>query len=132
MRRERQEIFHKAVMEAWKRHGFKSYRQAEVITGINYTALYNMHGLGRILTRSKVIEWAEGIGEPINKWLELADYEPIPAELVEDDEGNTIRVAQMHGAEFYLRMEKGAEVDEEIIKAIQDVIKKYETKDHSE
>lgn len=131
MRRERQQIFHKAVMEAWKRHGFKSYRQAEVITGINYTALYNMQGLGRIPSRSKVIEWAEGIGEPINKWLELADYEPLPTELVKNEDG-TVRVAKMHGAEFYLRMEKGAEVDEEMLKAIREVIKKYEAQDHTE
>lgn len=79
-RTERQQQFHSAVIQAWEHHAFKSYRQAEAETGVNYTALYNMHGLGRVPSRAKVIEWAEGIGEPINKWLELAGYDTLREE----------------------------------------------------
>jgi hypothetical protein len=81
-RQNRQQAFHDAVVEAYQRHGFRSYRQAERITGVNYSTIYTLVSSGRIPTRGQVIEWAEGINEPINYWLELAGYDPIEPRLV--------------------------------------------------
>ena len=81
MRRNIQEQFHKAALDAYAKHGFKSYRHAEQQTGVNYSTIYTIVSRGRIPTRGQVIEWAEGLNEPVNKWLILAGYEPIPIEL---------------------------------------------------
>lgn len=74
-------------MAAYQRHGFKSYRHAEQITGVNYSTVYAIVSRGRIPTRGQVIEWAEGLGESINDWLALADYEliTVPTEAEPDD-----------------------------------------------
>lgn len=85
-RKDIQEQFHKAVLEAFERHGFQSYRHAELLTGVNYSTIYAMASRKRVPTRGQVIEWAEGLKEPINEWLELAGYDPIPSALVQNGE----------------------------------------------
>jgi hypothetical protein len=79
-----EESFHNAVEEAWGRYSLGNYREAEKITGMDRMALFRFRNGGRP-TRARVIEWAEGIGENINKWLELAGYEAIPADLVREE-----------------------------------------------
>jgi hypothetical protein len=81
MKKTIREQFHKAALEAYKEHGFKSYRHAEQQTGVNYSTIYMIVSRGRIPTRGQVIEWAEGLNESVNEWLVLAGYEPIPVEL---------------------------------------------------
>jgi hypothetical protein len=79
----RETAFKQAVDDAWRRHGFRNYREAEDITMVERTAIYRMRN-GQIPSRGKIIQWAEGLGESINHWLELAGYEPIRAELVDE------------------------------------------------
>jgi len=81
-KRDIQRQFHAGVLQAYAAHGFRSYRHAEQITGVNYSTIYNVVSRGRIPTRGQVIELAEGLGEPINKWLELAGYDPVDGALV--------------------------------------------------
>jgi hypothetical protein len=76
-KRDQQELFHREVLAAYERHGFKSYRHAEQVTGVNYSTIYAIVSRGRIPTRGQVIEWAEGLAEPINRWLGFAGYDPI-------------------------------------------------------
>ena len=71
--------FGAAVQAVLNDHGW-SFRGATIATGIDYNTIGNMKS-GIVPSRGKVIEWAEKINEPINKWLVLAGYEPIPAEL---------------------------------------------------
>lgn len=85
-RKDIQERFHKAVLDAFERHGFQSYRHAELLTGVNYSTIYAMASRKRVPTRGQVIEWAEGLKEPINDWLELAGYDPISSALIQDGE----------------------------------------------
>ena len=73
----------RAVNEAWKRHHFASYREAYDKTRVEQTTLIRMRKYGLRPSRGKVIEFAEGLGEPINRWLEVAEYPPIPPDLVE-------------------------------------------------
>ena len=84
-RREQELVFHSAVVEAYERHGFKSLRQAERITGINYSTIHAMISRVHIPSRGQVIEWAEGLKEDINHWLRLAGYDPIEIELIDED-----------------------------------------------
>ena len=39
---------------------------------------------GMVPGADHVIQWAKALKEPINKWLELAGYEPIPEELISE------------------------------------------------
>ena len=93
-RKDVQEQFHKAALDAYQRHGFKSYRDAEQKTGVNYSTIYMIVSRGRIPTRGQVIEWAEGIKEPINHWLELAGYDPISSTLVNNGSSDPVKRVQ--------------------------------------
>ena len=73
--------FAEAVAEALRHHNL-TLRGAEYKTGIDHTTVTKMVN-GLPPSRGKVIEWAEGLGENINHWLELAGWEPIPPALVE-------------------------------------------------
>ncbi len=71
--------FSEAISNTLAERGL-TLRQAEYKTGIDHTTITRMAN-GIVPSRGKVIEWAEGLDENINTWLELAGYEPIPAEL---------------------------------------------------
>lgn len=75
------EGFGQAVADKLKEKRW-SYRQAALVTGIDYNTIYNMK-TGITPTRGKVIQWAEGLREPINEWLKLAGYEEVSPSLVE-------------------------------------------------
>lgn len=81
-KRERERQFHEAALDAYRRHGFTSYRDAEHKTGVNYSTVYTIVSRGRIPTRGQVIEWAEGLNEDINHWLDLAGHDPIQPDLI--------------------------------------------------
>jgi len=84
--RDRDVEWQTAIEEAWQRHGLGTYGQAEQKTGMERTVLFRWRSKGEKPTagsgRGSVIDWAVGIGEDINHWLELAGYDPIPEELV--------------------------------------------------
>lgn len=65
-----------AVEEAMTRHGL-SLRGMEYKTGINHTTILQMKN-GRVPSKGIVIDLAVGLGEDVNKWLELAGYPPLP------------------------------------------------------
>ncbi len=88
-RREIQQRFHRAALDAYNAHGFTSYRDAEMKTGVNYSTVYSIVSVGRVPTRGQVIEWAEGLHEPINKWLDLAGYDLISPELLNNGPEDT-------------------------------------------
>jgi len=48
-------------------------------TGIDHTTIMAMSH-GRVPKKGLVIDFATGIGEPVNKWLQLAGYPPLPTE----------------------------------------------------
>jgi len=75
----------RAVNNAWKRHGFRSYREAEDVTGLERTTLFRMRKRGWRPSRGMVIQFAEALREPINDWLVVAQYDPIPEELVHEE-----------------------------------------------
>jgi len=61
-----------------------SYRRAKIATGIDHYTIGEM-AAGAVPKRGVVIEWAQALKEPINPWLALAGYDPIPPELVEGE-----------------------------------------------
>lgn len=52
-----------------------SYRAAQIRTGISPSALLRWKR-GSRPRMAQIIQWAEGIGEPVEKWLKLAGYDP--------------------------------------------------------
>jgi hypothetical protein len=83
----REKLFQQAVEEAWERHELGTYGHAEDVTKVERTTLLRMRTKGIIPSRGKVIEWAEGIEENINKWLILAGYVPLRIGSVVDTRG---------------------------------------------
>lgn len=63
--------------------GWKSSGQAELYTGIERTTLHRMKH-GHVPMRSTVRVWAAALGDPANRWLELAGYDPVPAEIAQE------------------------------------------------
>jgi hypothetical protein len=76
-RKEIQERFHRAALDAYAAHGFQSYRHAEQVTGVNYSTIYVIVSIGRLPSRGQVIEW-----------LDLGGYDPIPADLIDNATAN--------------------------------------------
>ncbi len=68
------------MRSAMDTHGL-TLRGAEYRTGIDHTTILNMRN-GRVPGKGAVIDFAIGLGEDVNAWLELAGFEPIPGELV--------------------------------------------------
>lgn len=54
-----------------------SLRAAAYKTGLDHTTIMDM-GRGHVPQRRTVMDFARGLGEPVNKWLQLAGYDPIP------------------------------------------------------
>lgn len=86
-RREIQKGFHQAALQAYQRHGFRSYRHAEQVTGLPYSTIYALVSRGRIPTRGQVIDRADrrellmslGIEVTVNTaecWAEVASDLP--------------------------------------------------------
>lgn len=71
--------FGDAVREACERHKFTSTRHAGYRTGIDYSLISKMQN-GTVPGIKVIIRWATAIEEPVNKWLELAGYDPVPTE----------------------------------------------------
>ena len=116
--------FHEAAIEAWNRHNFRSYRDAEQKTGINYSTIYMIVSRGRIPSRGQVIEWAEGLGENINHWLELAGYDLIQPELLSDQTTNLDEVLDM----WIITKHKKISPDKrkKIVETLTELIREYE------
>ncbi len=81
------ERFGEEVQRVLKEHGW-SYRRATIATGVDYGTVGNM-AMGMVPRKGVVIDWAIGIKEDVNRWLELADYEslppqPLPVETVDE------------------------------------------------
>lgn len=78
-----------------------SYRRAAICTGLRHSTIGDMAS-GLVPGKDHIIDWAVAIDEPINYWLELAGYEPIPARAVvteESIEEIVERVARQEAAE---------------------------------
>ena len=80
-RETKEKRFADAVERAWKKHNLGNYRNAEDVTKVERTTLLRMRA-SVIPSRGKVIQWAEGIKENVNHWLQLAGYDPIPESLI--------------------------------------------------
>jgi transcriptional regulator with XRE-family HTH domain len=76
------ERFGEAIKKKLEEKGW-SFRGACIATGIAYGTIGNMQN-GMVPTADNIIKWAKGLKEPINPWMELAGYEPIPEELVKE------------------------------------------------
>ena len=80
------ERFHRAVLEAWKSHHLGNpaqachkinFRLGVEEPAISAQTLRRMHDSPYVPDYEKVILWAQGLGEDIGKWLELAGHHPI-------------------------------------------------------
>jgi hypothetical protein len=60
-----------------------SFRRATINTGIPHTTI-GMMADGLVPGKDHIINWAVALKEPINKWLTLAGYDPIPENLVRE------------------------------------------------
>jgi hypothetical protein len=82
------EDFGRAVQRELDDKGW-SHQRACVATSIPSATIGRM-ALGIVPGEDHIIRWAKGLRQPINQWLILAGYEPIPEELirVEDQEGS--------------------------------------------
>lgn len=58
-----------------------SYRRASIATGLQHATIGAMAS-GIVPGKDHIINWAVALNEPINKWLELAGYDRLPANLV--------------------------------------------------
>lgn len=72
--------FGAAVREALGSRGL-SLRQAQIKTNIDHTTILKM-SKGWRPKKGVLIDFAVGLSEPINKWLQLAGYDPLPTEPV--------------------------------------------------
>lgn len=81
--RKQSEEFGEAVRKLLGERGL-SLRQAKYKTGIDHATIMDMsHGF--VPRQDLVMQWAQGLGESVNKWLRLAGYQPIdPRSLMED------------------------------------------------
>jgi transcriptional regulator with XRE-family HTH domain len=74
------EAFGKEVKKRLDERGW-SHLRANVATGIPSATIGRM-ALGIVPGEDHVIKWAKALNESINYWLDLAGYEPIPANLI--------------------------------------------------
>lgn len=74
------EKFGEAVKELLDSRGL-STRGAKYKTGIDAGTILNMRN-GEVPRKGVIIDFAQKMGEPINKWLELAGYDLISTELL--------------------------------------------------
>jgi len=93
--------FHEAIRQAWQKHTLGNPTQASFKINKNWgrvrisaATLRRMHDSPYLPDYEKVIAWAEGLGEDINRWLELAGYDPIPEELVVREDRSEYRTAE--------------------------------------
>ena len=70
--------FGDAVKEACSRRGYSSTRHAEYKTGLDHSLISKMQN-GQVPGVKVLMRWAAAIGEPVDKWLELAGHPPVSA-----------------------------------------------------
>jgi len=107
---DQEQQFKEAVNAAWDIHRLGTYRHARQVTGLSTTVLFDMRSYGRIPSRGLVIQWAEHLGEEVNKWLRLAGYDPIPAKLIYET-ATTVNQIKEQVAQ-YLIEQKGMSLEE--------------------
>ena len=72
-----EEVRKRLVAKGW------SFRRATISTEIPHTTIGAMAD-GVIPGEDHIIKWAKALKEPINEWLTLAGYDPIPEELISE------------------------------------------------
>ncbi len=113
------EEFGHRMKEELERRGW-SYQRACVASGVPTPTIGRM-ALGIVPGKDHIINWAVAIQEPINEWLVLAGYDPIPEELV--CRHNELSVPTLLRAAL-LRV--GDELTEDDVSALLAVIEKAE------
>lgn len=100
-----------------------SYRRATVATGIDHGTIGFM-AIGIVPKRGVVIEWAQALKEPINDWLKLAGYDPIPENLVTRE----LAVKYRMSADMVLGT-AGRQVSPEVLRRITDILEEADCED---
>lgn len=114
------EKFGAAVRELLDSRGL-TLRAASLKTGVDHTTIKQMRD-GLVPKKGIVIDFAQGMDENINHWLELAGYEPIPPRLIRGG---------LEPVQVYLRKTHGHKLSDEEIEAILRVIEEIEEKGES-
>lgn len=114
--------FGEAVKKALEERGW-SHQRAHVNVGVPGATIGRM-ALGIVPGEDHIIKWAMGLKEPINDWLELAGYEPIPPEKLGPPakfiNKNLVAVDDIL---VYLR-QQGSTLDDEDLREIADLVRK--------
>lgn len=129
------EQFGRAVNDIMERRNL-SNRAAMRKTQIDYTTINNMRQ-GMVPRKGVIVDWAIGLGENVNKWLLIAEYDPIPLDLVVTPE-DADRIAEARASystqaeEFEIKtvsgvrfaVERGTVLSESDLQKIARIIKK--------
>lgn len=94
------------MVAAYRRHGFNSYRHAELRTGLHYSRIGKMMK-GEVPGYQMIVRWADALGEPRNEWLQAAgfpvDTEPVPERRTDDIQNAAERAEEAGGPPLLLR-----------------------------
>lgn len=119
-KQQQQQQWKEAVNEAWDKYDLGSIRNAYSRTSIATTVLLDMKQLGRIPSVPTIIKWADGIGEPREKWLALAGLSvvlEVPA-VTTPPYANSHHVVVVDGLELHLRQTKDAKLTDDEVREV--------------
>jgi hypothetical protein len=114
--RNEREIFRDAVNEAWEKYNLGSVREAACKLDMSTTVLQDMRKYGRRPSLATLTKWAEGIGEPIERWKDLAGF--VQPKLTKN--------------EVLIQLRSAGNLSEEAVREIADIIEREEQRERKE